>query len=107
MKGRMHSAGVDMEMRRRVYRRDGYRCAMCDSTKYLQLHHCVPRGKGGADREENLICLCSDCHALCHGLDTRGVEITPEEMRHSVVEYLADFYAEQGILWNPWKKGVM
>lgn len=101
-KGQMHSAGVDMELRRRVYRRDGYQCALCDSQKYLQLHHCVPRGQGGADKEENLICLCADCHALMHGLDTRGVEISPDEARHAAVEYLADLYAPD---WNPWKKG--
>ena len=101
-KGTMGSAGMSTALRRKVYRRDDYLCALCGAQKYLQIHHCVPRGQGGSDREDNLITLCADCHALCHGVDTRGVEITQEEINHAVVEYLADYYAPN---WNPWKKG--
>jgi len=34
-------------VRRGVYKRDGWRCALCDSTDGLQIHHVKPRGKGG------------------------------------------------------------
>ena len=42
----MH-ANINRELRRRIYRRDGWRCALCDSTRYLQIHHVIPRGQGG------------------------------------------------------------
>ncbi len=29
-----------------------------------ELHHVVPRDLGGDDVVDNLVCLCSDCHAL-------------------------------------------
>ena len=31
--------------RKAIYRRDGYQCALCGSTRYLQIHHYIPRGK--------------------------------------------------------------
>ena len=42
----MISANIPTSTRKAIYRRDGYRCALCDSTQYLQIHHIIPRGKG-------------------------------------------------------------
>ena len=104
------NANIDMNTRKRVYRRDGWRCALCDNTRYIQIHHVIPRGKGGPNSVQNLITLCSDCHALAHGTDLRGY-LAPEEKRRAaevaeqaIVEYLADLYAEDGVIWNPWSK---
>ena len=95
-------ANITNETRKKVYRRDGWRCALCDSTRYIQIHHAVPRGQGGPDTEQNLITLCSDCHALAHGLDLRGLGASQEDVQQSIIEYLADRYAEDGVIWNPW-----
>ena len=97
----MISAGIDRKTRREVYRRDGWRCALCDSTQYIQIHHVVPRGKGGPQTMQNMITLCADCHALAHGIDLRGVEMTQADMEQAITEYLADYYAPD---WNPWGK---
>lgn len=91
--------------RKMVYRRDGYRCALCDYTRHLQIHHVVPRGQGGPDKPMNMITLCSDCHALCHGIDLRDLgpgRPSPEAMEQACIEYLADYYAGEGLLWCPW-----
>ena len=98
------SAGIDKETRRKVYRRDGFRCALCDSTQYIQIHHAVPRGQGGTNNIQNLITLCQDCHALAHGIDLRGWGAKQEVAEQAIVEYLADYYAENGVIWNPWAK---
>lgn len=104
----MLSANISTTTRKRVYRRDGYRCALCDSTKYLQIHHVVPRGQGGpVDNEQNLITLCADCHALAHGVNLRDLVdfADPErQVNQAIIEYLADLYADEGIIWNPWGK---
>lgn len=101
----MLSANLTKAQRKAIYRRDGYRCALCDSTKYLQLHHVIPRGEGGPDTAHNLITLCSDCHAMAHGINLRGwADMDQETICQNIVEYLADFYACEGILWNPWSK---
>lgn len=99
----MISAGIDKQTRRFIYHRDGYRCALCDSTKYIQIHHCIKRSEGGTDNVQNLICLCADCHALAHGINLQDwQDVTQEDINQAVTEYLADMYAPD---WNPWKKG--
>ena len=36
------NANIKSATRREVYRRDGYRCALCDSSQGLQVHHAIP-----------------------------------------------------------------
>jgi 5-methylcytosine-specific restriction endonuclease McrA len=54
------------ELRRRVLRRDGWRCQFCGSRQNLQLHHQQYRSHSGEDTEANLITLCENCHSLAH-----------------------------------------
>lgn len=97
------SAGIDRETRKRVYKRDGYRCALCDDTRTIQIHHVVPRGKGGPmENEMNLITLCPKCHCLVHGTDIDNVGISKKQVQQAIVEYLSELYACEGIIWNPW-----
>lgn len=37
-------------------------------TKAEQVHHIVPLSEGGSSRDENLMSLCSECHARIHAL---------------------------------------
>lgn len=98
----MLSANISNQERKAIYRRDGYRCALCDSTKYLQIHHHVPRGEGGTNSPHNLITLCANCHALAHGTNLQDwQDITQEDIQQACTEYLADYYAPG---WNPWAK---
>jgi len=97
----MTSANIPTATRRAIYARDGYRCALCDSTRTLQIHHYLPRGKGGSNHPHNLICLCSYCHAHVHGTPLYDAIFTPEHVEQFIVEYLADYYVEA---WNPWQK---
>ena len=52
---------------REVLQRDGWRCQSCGSLSNLQIHHKKFRSQLGDDSEENLITLCSACHARLHG----------------------------------------
>ena len=97
----MLSANITKATRRAIYRRDGYRCALCDSTDGIQIHHAVARGKGGTDYAHNLVTLCWRCHAVAHG--TRMPEcpdwMGAVELHEACIEYLADLYAPD---WYPW-----
>lgn len=98
----MISAGIPNTTRKEVYRRDGFRCALCDSTDGIQVHHVIPRGEGGSDFPENLITLCWRCHALAHGHKViDSVDMTKDDVSQACVEYVADHYAEEG--WYPFK----
>lgn len=96
----MLSAKLTNKERRAIYKRDGWRCALCDSTRYLQIHHNIPRGEGGTNSPHNLITLCADCHALAHGTRLRDwQDVAQEDIEQGCTEYLADFYAP---CWDPW-----
>lgn len=109
------NANISNKVRKSIYRRDGFRCALCDSTDHLEIHHVVPRGVGGSSRNPmNLICLCWRCHNAAHGSMCCDVEpnVTPQELRRlhatvmadmeqACVEYVSDLYAEQGEVWSP------
>lgn len=98
----MVSAKIPNNVRKSVYRRDGYRCALCDSVRSLQVHHVMKRSQGGTDDPMNLITLCMYCHGMAHG--TRFPEhpdwMTATEVHEACIEYLADLYAPY---WYPWE----
>lgn len=48
-----------------ILERDNYICQHCDTKKSkreLEVHHIIPRCKGGSDKLDNLITLCTTCH---------------------------------------------
>ena len=94
-------ANIPNTTRREVYRRDGYRCALCDCTSGLQIHHVIPRGEGGTDSPHNLITLCSYCHSHAHGRPLYDTPMTAADITQYCVEYLADYYLES---FNPWAR---
>jgi len=54
------------ELREEVLQRDGWRCQLCGSVMNLTVHHQRYRSRSGEDLEQNLITLCSECHAALH-----------------------------------------
>ena len=113
------SASIPNETRKAVYARDGYRCALCDDTHGLQIHHIVHRSCGGNDTPCNLITLCWRCHAEAHGTwvaERHAVRpphtaeeryaayrMLQDEYEQLCVEYVSDYYAERGEEWWPKK----
>ena len=46
-----------------VFVRDNYTCQVCKKrNKILNTHHIIYKSKGGTDRADNLITVCTDCH---------------------------------------------
>lgn len=47
-----------------VFARDNYTCQVCKKqNKILNIHHLLYKSKGGSDRADNLITVCTDCHS--------------------------------------------
>ena len=53
-------------LRQQILRRDGWRCQSCGTMTNLEVHHREFRSHSGADSDENLITLCTACHAAVH-----------------------------------------
>ena len=66
--GKPNRATIRPSVRAAVLARDRHCCATpgCRSTRFLEVHHVVPRGQGGSNRAENLVTLCSRCHGFVH-----------------------------------------
>ena len=45
--------------------RDRYRCRLCHSAESLQVHHATYENRG-AEKDNDLITLCGECHAKFH-----------------------------------------
>ena len=66
--GRRNTATIPPRIRREVLARDQHRCQApgCGRTRFLEVHHILPRKSGGDNRPENLVTLCGSCHRLWH-----------------------------------------
>ncbi len=53
-------------LRKKILRRDSWRCQLCGTMANLEVHHKQFRSRSGHDSEENLITLCATCHAEVH-----------------------------------------
>ena len=90
-------------MRREVYRRDGYMCALCGDPRKLEIHHYRHRSLGGVTHPMNLITLCPYCHAVIHHQTAPVADfMDAEELDQACAEYLGDYYAGQGMEWYVW-----
>jgi hypothetical protein len=66
--GRRTTATIAPRVRREVLARDRHRCRApgCGRTRFLEVHHVVPRERGGTNAAANLVTLCAACHRLWH-----------------------------------------
>lgn len=102
-------ANLTREQRKYIYKRDGYRCVVCDSTDGLQIHHFIPRGIGGQTHEENLVTLCWRCHGFAHEVNVYGYKdedtfMTYFAMLHdAMATYLSELYPDwPKHAYDPW-----
>jgi len=79
--GKRNRSIIPPAKRRQALARAKHRCQMpgCNHRHFLEVHHRVPRERGGGNDLDNLVVLCSSCHRLLHerpdreGLLSRGI----------------------------------
>ena len=78
--GKRNAASIPPAVRRKVLAHYRHRCQRpgCGHTQFLEVHHQVPRSRGGSNDPENLICLCSACHKLFHDHKTGFLVKSPK-----------------------------
>jgi 5-methylcytosine-specific restriction endonuclease McrA len=77
--GHPNRTTIPPKTRRLVLARDRHRCQTpgCRHTHFLEIHHILPRARGGTNDPENLTTLCSACHALVHQRASQVRERSP------------------------------
>ncbi|HIE25429.1 MAG TPA: hypothetical protein EYP74_05440 [Anaerolineales bacterium] len=66
----MNKINRKSSLAKEVKRRCDNRCQICNGDRiqiredefYAEAHHIHPRGLGGDDKLENMICVCPNCH---------------------------------------------
>ncbi len=81
--GDRNTTTIPPRVRREVLARDQHRCQApgCGRTRFLEVHHIVPRQQGGNNKAENLVTLCSSCHRLWHEKGGAGAIDLPPGVR--------------------------
>ena len=69
-----------IELKTKVYERDQC-CVLCGCSTPTNLHHVKFRSQLGDDAETNCVMLCTHCHKVAHGADSR-------EIRVALLQYL-------------------
>ena len=59
------------------------KCLICGFDKIIDVHHLIPKSKGGSNSVDNLIVLCPNHHKMVHHADYR------QEMLTAVSERMA------------------
>jgi 5-methylcytosine-specific restriction endonuclease McrA len=69
---------IPPRLRREVLARDQHHCQApgCVRTRFLEVHHIIPRNRGGNNQPDNLTTLCSSCHRLWHEKGVSPVRTT-------------------------------
>ena len=89
--------------RRRIFKRDGYKCGYCGSSRNLTIDHIVPRSKGGDNSWTNLVTCCNRCN---NEKDSKTLEETGMKLRVTPYEptiFSAVISEEVEIVWNSFK----
>ena len=75
------------QVRRRVLRRDGWRCTKCAKAGRLEVHHQVPLHRGGEPWAlSNLATLCRDCHIRLTAAENRRKPTASERAWQGLVQ---------------------
>ncbi len=66
--GKRNTSSIPPSIRQAVLAKARNKCQRrgCDHTRFLEVHHVVPRSLGGGNEMDNLVCYCSACHSLVH-----------------------------------------
>ena len=68
---------VTQAQKRKIKEEAGYRCVIpnCNVRSPLDIHHIQYQENGGSDDDDNLICLCKNCHGLVHNGEIEDISI--------------------------------
>ncbi len=77
-----NTTSIPPSIRRKVLARARHKCQTpgCNHTKFLEIHHIVPRSAGGSNDPSNLRCQCSACHRLIHTYGSGNMVKEPTEV---------------------------
>ena len=86
---------VTPAQKRRIKEEAGFKCAVtnCNTTSPLDIHHIVYQENGGSDDDNNLICLCKNCHGRVHNREIPDISI--REFKNRILRISLDLFPHE------------
>jgi 5-methylcytosine-specific restriction endonuclease McrA len=77
-----NSSSIPPAIRRLVFAEARHQCQQpgCNHTSFLEVHHVIPRARGGTNDVSNLKLICSACHKLLHEKEYFGMGLLVKEL---------------------------
>lgn len=90
--------------RENVFKRDGFKCQYCGTTKELTLDHLIPKAKGGKSSWSNLVTACKRCNSRKgnYSPEEAGLQLTFRPYRPSYIMYLKFMSGNNLEEWEPY-----
>lgn len=90
--------------RQNVFKRDGFSCQYCGTSKDLTLDHLIPRSKGGKSDWSNLVTACKRCNARKgnKSLEASGLILARTPFKPSYIMFIRDFSGQMMKQWHPY-----
>lgn len=86
---RAKATDISKEVKTLVYERDSGLCVVCGKQGIPNAHY-IPRSAGGLGIEQNIVCLCIDCH---NAFDF-GDKETMDAIGNKIKNYLTSKYPD-------------
>jgi hypothetical protein len=90
--------------RENVFKRDGFKCQYCGTTKELTLDHLIPKAKGGKSSWNNLVTACKRCNSRKgnYSPEEAGLQLNFRPYRPSYIMYLKFMSGNSLEEWEPY-----
>lgn len=92
--------------RQNIFKRDGFTCQYCGTTKDLTLDHVIPKAKGGKTTWKNLVTACKRCNSRKGDFtpEEAGLKILNRPFKPNYVIFLRDYSGFDYEEWRPFLK---
>jgi len=91
--------------RKNIIKRDGHRCQYCGTTNGpITVDHVIPKGRGGLDSWENLVCACTSCNNRKGDRlpEEAGMKLLSRPVKPNHIFFLRYHTANIDIRWRPY-----
>lgn len=92
-----------------VRERDNYTCQICKAKSsdknhvIIEVHHIIPRSKGGSDKPDNMISLCHCCHKKVHENNNNN-KLFEELQKKTIINTYKDATFMNAMRWELYNK---
>lgn len=89
--------------RQNIFRRDGFRCQYCGTSKDLTIDHVIPKSKRGRSTWKNMVTACKSCNSRkgdCF-LEESGLLLLKKPYKPSFILFLKQYSDKVEESWQP------